>query len=92
MSVGRTYYSSAVERAERQGSEWFEQAACKGKTGLFFPEKGGAHVAAAAKAICAECPARGPCLEYALTARIAEGIWGGATEDERKRIRRRRAS
>jgi WhiB family redox-sensing transcriptional regulator len=31
-----------------------------------------------------------PCLEYALTYRIDHGVWGGASERERRRILRRR--
>ena len=47
----------------------------------------------AAKAVCDECPVRGTCLEHAL-GREKEGVWGGSTERERRRIirQRRRAS
>lgn len=41
----------------------------------------------AAKAICAGCPVIRPCLDYALK-HEKEGVWGGTTEDERKRIRK----
>jgi WhiB family redox-sensing transcriptional regulator len=37
-----------------------------------------------AKAICGTCPARAACLQYALSARLGSGIWGGLTGDERK--------
>ncbi len=40
-----------------------------------------------AKAVCARCPAREPCLEYALATNEAHGIWGGLTEIERKQLR-----
>jgi len=40
-----------------------------------------------AKAVCAGCPLKDPCLEYAL--RNGEiGIWGGTTESDRRRLRR----
>jgi WhiB family redox-sensing transcriptional regulator len=39
-----------------------------------------------AKAICASCPVRQSCLEYSLSAREREGVWGGLTERERRRI------
>jgi len=45
---------------------------------------------AEAKAICAECPVREACLEYALTTREKEGVWGGMTARERRRVLRQR--
>ena len=35
-------------------------------------------------------PVRSECLEYALLNRIEHGVWGGASERERRRILRRR--
>ena len=46
--------------------------------------------AAEAKAICADCPVRQACLEHALAHREREGVWGGTTERERRRIVRQR--
>ena len=43
-----------------------------------------------AKAVCAECPVRQDCLEFALTVREKEGVWGGLTAVERQRLVRRR--
>ena len=43
-----------------------------------------------AKAICAQCAVRQACLEHALASRERDGIWGGATEKERRRIIRQR--
>ncbi|WP_165959830.1 WhiB family transcriptional regulator [Nonomuraea longispora] len=37
---------------------------------------------ALAKAICARCPARAACLDYALTIRPRDGVWAGYTADE----------
>jgi hypothetical protein len=34
---------------------------------------------------CWRCPAREACLDYAVAADEAEGIWGGALPDERRR-------
>ncbi len=39
-----------------------------------------------AKAICAQCPVRRPCLEYALTIHEQHGIWGGLTEHDRRQL------
>ncbi|MGC5013140.1 WhiB family transcriptional regulator [Streptosporangium sp. DT93] len=37
---------------------------------------------AAAKRICATCPARPQCLAYALDIRPAEGVWAGLSVEE----------
>ena len=41
-----------------------------------------------AKAVCNECESRQPCLEYALTTNQESGSWGGASEEERRKLRR----
>jgi WhiB family transcriptional regulator, redox-sensing transcriptional regulator len=46
---------------------------------------------AKAVVVCALCPVRAPCLDYALENSIRHGIWGGLNEEERARERRRRA-
>ncbi len=53
----------------------------------FFPEKGGS--TREAKAICASCEVRAECLEYALAHDERFGIWGGLSERERRRLKRR---
>jgi WhiB family redox-sensing transcriptional regulator len=40
--------------------------------------------------LCAECKVRVACLEHALSIREKQGVWGGATERERRRIIRQR--
>ena len=74
---------------------WRERAACKDlPTELFFPNGEGDSVAeqvAEARAVCAVCPVREDCLEFAITTRQDDGIWGGLTEEERRRMRRRAA-
>jgi WhiB family redox-sensing transcriptional regulator len=67
---------------------WHELAACNGADGdAFFPEKGGS--TRDAKRICLGCEVRAECLEYALANQIRFGVWGGKSERERRRIRRR---
>nr|WP_271209415.1 WhiB family transcriptional regulator [Rhodococcus wratislaviensis] len=46
-----------------------------------------AHRVRAAKQVCLRCPVRARCLNYALEARETHGIWGGYTEDERRKLR-----
>jgi WhiB family redox-sensing transcriptional regulator len=54
----------------------------------FFPSDGVG--VERARRICATCPVQAECLEYALTYRIDHGVWGGASERERRRILRTR--
>lgn len=68
---------------------WQARAACAGvDTNIFFPQV--EEDAEPAKQICGACPVREACLEHALADREREGIWGGATERERRRIIRQR--
>jgi WhiB family redox-sensing transcriptional regulator len=68
---------------------WRKRADCRGiDPEVFFPATD--EDAEEAKAICATCPVRQACLEYALANREREGVWGGATERERRRIVRQR--
>ena len=53
----------------------------------FFPEKGGS--TRDAKKICTSCEVRTECLEYALKNDERFGIWGGLSERERRKLRRR---
>jgi WhiB family redox-sensing transcriptional regulator len=36
--------------------------------------------------ICEKCPLIEQCAEYAVSNQIAEGVWGGLTENQRKEI------
>jgi len=53
----------------------------------FFPEKGGS--TRDAKKICASCEVRVRCLDYALENDERFGIWGGLSERERRKLRKR---
>jgi len=76
---------------------WQWRAACRGEdANLFFPPN---HVEdrearllreQQAKAICATCPVRIECLEYAVRTRESHGIWGGLNELERRILTRQR--
>lgn len=73
--------------------DWRENAACRDtEPELFFPvtELGpGARQVAQAKAVCGACPVRAKCLSYALGNGLTAGIFGGATEGERRNLARR---
>ena len=76
---------------------WCAQAACQlGDHELFFPpeEEQGEYFrlrVSLAKRICAGCPVRRQCADYALAADERYGVWGGLTAEERARQLRRRA-
>lgn len=53
----------------------------------FFPEKGGS--TRDAKRICSSCQVSAECLEYALHNDERFGIWGGLSERERRKLKRR---
>lgn len=53
----------------------------------FFPEKGGS--TRDAKKICAACEVKAQCLDYALANDERFGIWGGLSERERRKLRKR---
>lgn len=76
--------------------DWRDGAACRDHDPeLFFPvsEIGpGAEQVEQAKAVCATCPVRAECLEYALDNALDYGIFGGLTESERREFARRRRS
>lgn len=93
---------SWMEAGSRDLEGWRLDAACRHvDPDLFFPT-GTARSAAdhieAAKAVCQSCAVRVPCLEYALSSHQDAGIWGGTSEEERRKLRkawlarRRRAS
>ena len=68
--------------------EWQEQALCaQTDPEAFFPEKGGS--TREAKRICSGCEVRAECLEYALAHDERFGIWGGLSERERRKLKKR---
>lgn len=80
-----------VERSTSPFKEtaFFDRGACRGlDPQVFYPETD--EDARTAKSICAGCRVNSVCLEYALVHREREGVWGGATERERRRIIRQR--
>jgi WhiB family redox-sensing transcriptional regulator len=73
---------------EAEGQSWQERALCaETDPEAFFPEKGGS--TREAKKICTGCEVKAECLEYALSNDERFGIWGGLSERERRRLRRR---
>lgn len=73
--------------------DWRENAACRDEDPeLFFPvtEMGpGARQVTEAKSVCARCPVRGDCLDYAVDNALDHGVFGGLTDRERRQLVRR---
>ena len=73
---------------EAEEPDWQERALCaQTDPEAFFPEKGGS--TREAKRICSGCEVRAECLEYALQNDERFGIWGGLSERERRKLRKR---
>jgi len=69
---------------------WQDRALCaQTDPEAFFPEKGGS--TREAKRICQGCEVRSECLEYALQHDERFGIWGGLSERERRKLKKRTA-
>jgi WhiB family redox-sensing transcriptional regulator len=89
---GEWQLSDLVEMVLQQSAvrTWQRQANCMGvDPDLFFPERGAS--TREAQEVCRGCVVREDCLEYALANGEKFGIWGGLSERERRKIRRRRA-
>jgi WhiB family transcriptional regulator, redox-sensing transcriptional regulator len=74
-------------------TDWQQHGLCRASDGpVFFPPAHFEHKPereareAKAKAVCAGCPVRLQCLEWALATREPYGVWGGCSEGERKQI------
>lgn len=57
---------------------------CSTNPDLFFSDS--THSVAAAREVCAECPTRLACLQWAIDNDERDGIWGGCTPAERNRL------
>jgi WhiB family transcriptional regulator, redox-sensing transcriptional regulator len=77
---------------------WQDAAACRGEDLLLFFGPDGERQPEReirerkAKEVCAACPVRLECLNYAVSRPEKYGTWGGLNEDERSAERRRRMS
>jgi len=67
---------------------WQDRALCaQTDPEAFFPEKGGS--TREAKKVCQSCEVKAECLDYALAHDERFGIWGGLSERERRKLKRR---
>ena len=79
---------------ETPTGDWRTVAACRdADPDLFFPvgTTGPAiEQIDAAKTVCRQCDAMSQCLEFALETNQESGVWGGTSEEERRRLRKSR--
>jgi WhiB family redox-sensing transcriptional regulator len=79
----------------RQRYDWRSRAAClSADPDLFFPISAtgaSARQITQAKRFCARCLVCAECGDFARVNPDLQGIWGGTTDDERKKLRRARA-
>lgn len=72
--------------------DWRDRASCRSvDPDLFFPV-GTTGTALdqieRAKTVCRTCEALSPCLEFALATNQESGVWGGTSEEERRKLRK----
>ena len=80
---------------DNRAGRWSRAACSTADPELFFPiSVSGPAVGqvARAKAVCAGCQVQRKCLTYALNSGSIQGIWGGTTEAERRRLRQRKGA
>jgi WhiB family transcriptional regulator, redox-sensing transcriptional regulator len=70
-------------------TSWMAVGLCREHSPKVFFPTDGVGVEKARK-ICATCPVKEPCLEYAVDNRIEHGVWGGMSERGRRRLARSR--
>lgn len=75
-----------------ESGNWWAHAKCRDhQPSLFFPD-GTTGVALdrikAAKAVCSQCDVIAECLQFALVTKQESGVWGGTSEEERRKMRR----
>ena len=70
-------------------NSWMAQGACRGQDpSTFFPSRTEPEKVKQAKAVCAGCPVKDSCLEWALYYNERDGVWGGVSARKRRLMRR----
>ncbi|MEV0996784.1 WhiB family transcriptional regulator [Nonomuraea fuscirosea] len=72
---------------------WMYRAACRDvDPEIFFPiaspdTDAGTAAEAQAKRVCSGCTVREECLGASVSLQVVDGVWGGHSEAERRRLR-----
>lgn len=72
--------------------EWSRRSACLGQDPEIFFDDADPAARTRAVEICTSCPVREECLQWALDSNQADGIWGGLTPRQRRRLLAERAA
>ena len=79
----------SMQQINPNDAKWWDLGACRGlDAAIFYPDD--ELEAHEAKLVCDGCHVQARCLDHALTFREKSGVWGGATERDRRRILRQR--
>lgn len=89
MDLFHELWGLGYAQPEDEDARWQDFALCaQTDPDIFFPEKGGSTIPATS--VCSSCRVREQCLEYALSHDIRHGIWGGLSDNDRRKITRQR--
>lgn len=69
---------------------WMDRAACRGVGPEPFLTRS-VRVRRGALALCAGCVVRPQCLDFALAHDELQGVWGGLTQNQRRKLGQRRS-
>lgn len=88
---GLQWSDGAAGPVLKADGDWRSRSACRVTTAAaFFPAAGAGAAAAVrkAKGICAGCPVLSECRDFALAhpGIASDGVWGGLTANERRRL------
>ena len=81
---------NSVLKIDQRNLDWMDRALCKElPSDMFFPETSAYAMAKEAKKACSLCAVRLDCLDYALSIPGLTGVFGGTTEYDRIRLKRK---
>ena len=89
MSASRPRRASGTRRSAPL-QDWAARGACASHPDpdLWFADPSDTTRHEQAITLCATCPVKTACLDYAMSLPNMPGTWGGTTETERTRLRR----
>lgn len=90
MTWRRSFNTPLGPTSTPRAEDWRDHAVCREEDPeLFFPVGNSAdayHQADAAKAVCARCPVMEQCGRWAIRNRVEHGVWGGMSENDRRKV------